>query len=68
MTTILQISGMTCGSCVAILEHSLKTVSGVETPTVDLRQETVTVEGRADVRALLATVEDKGYQATVVGG
>ncbi len=68
MTTKIQVSGMTCGSCVSILERSLKTVPGVETATVDLRKETATVEGSADVSALVATIEDEGYQATVVNG
>jgi copper chaperone CopZ len=68
MTTKIQVSGMTCGSCVSILERSLKTVPGVETATVDLRKETATVEGSADVSALVATIEDEGYRATVVNG
>ena len=68
MTTKIQVSGMTCGSCVSILERSLKTVPGVETATVDLRKETATVDGSADVSALVATIEDEGYQATVVDG
>lgn len=68
MTTKIQVSGMTCGSCVSILERSLKTVPGVETATVDLRKETATVEGSADVSALVATIEDEDYRATVVNG
>lgn len=68
MTTTIQVSGMTCGSCVSLLERSLKTVPGVEAATVDLRKETATVEGDADVSALVATIEDEGYQATVVTG
>jgi Copper chaperone len=59
MTTKIQVSGMTCGSCVSILERSLKTVPGVETATVDLRKETATVEGSADVSALVATTKMK---------
>ena len=68
MTTKIQVSGMTCGSCVSILERSLKTVPGVETATVDLSKETATVEGSADPSALVATIEDEGCQATVVNG
>ncbi len=68
MTTKIQVSGMTCGSCVSILERSLKTVPGVEIATVDLREETATVEGSADISALVATIEDEGYQATMVNG
>lgn len=54
---------MTCGSCASILECSLKTGLGVETATVDLRSETVMVEGGADVSAVVATTGDEGYRA-----
>lgn len=68
MITKLQVSGMTCGSCVSHVEHALKTVPGVVAATVDLRNETATVEGRADIQALLARVEAEGYRATVANG
>lgn len=66
MTTKIQVSGMTCGSCVSILERALKTVPGVERARVDLRNETATVEGEADVNAVVAVIQDEGYQASVV--
>lgn len=68
MTTKIQVSGMTCGSCVSTLEQSLKTVPGVQTATVDLNNETATVEGSAEASVLIAAIEDEGYQATVVDG
>ena len=63
MVTKIRVSGMTCGSYASILERSLKTVPGVETATVDLRSETVMVEGGADVSAVVATTGDEGYRA-----
>lgn len=64
MVTKIRVSGMTCGgSCASILERSLKTVPGVETATVDLRNETLMVEGGADVGAVVATTGDEGYRA-----
>ena len=63
MVTKIRVSGLTCGTCASILERSLKTVPGVETATVDLRNETLMVEGGADVGAVVATTGDEGYRA-----
>jgi copper chaperone CopZ len=60
----LQISGMTCAHCVSAVERALHEVPGVESATVDLRSETATVEGNADIGALIAAVEEEGYQAS----
>lgn len=64
----LSVTGMHCASCVARLEKALVAVPGVAGASVDL------LAGRATVRladpalphaALLAAVEDAGYEATV---
>jgi len=68
MATKIQVSGMTCGSCVSILERALKSVPGVQAASVNLRDETATVEGNADVNEVIATIQDEGYGATVVSG
>jgi len=65
MTTEIRVSGMACSSCAATLERSLKTILGVKTVLVNLRNETAIVEGSADINALLVTIEDKGYGASV---
>ena len=42
--TSLQITGMTCATCVAHVEEALKSVSGVSAVNVNLASEKATVE------------------------
>jgi copper chaperone len=65
MTTELSISGMTCGHCQTAVTRALKTVPGVQDAQVDLQQGTATVQGQADVQALLAAVTEEGYGVQV---
>jgi copper chaperone len=66
--TELKITGMTCGHCQSAVKNALESVSGVETATVDLEQGLARVEGQADTQALVAAVEEEGYQASPVQG
>src|SRR6266851_4976500 len=63
----LEISGMTCASCVRRVERALAGVPGVAGATVNLAAESanVTLGGPAEPGALIAAVEDAGYQAAV---
>jgi copper chaperone len=65
MSTQLNISGMTCGHCVAAVSKALKSVPGVQDAQVELSSGTATVEGQADVQALIAAVVEEGYSAHV---
>lgn len=63
---LLIIHGMSCGSCVRHVEGALKSVTGVESVSVDL------ASGRAEVRGtglttaiLLSAIEEEGYSAEV---
>jgi len=62
----LDISGMTCASCVRRVERALTKVPGVETASVNLAAETarVTLAAPVEVDALVAAVEKAGYTAT----
>lgn len=62
----LNISGMSCASCVGRIEKALAKVSGVEQASVNLASETATVSGLSLVpQQLIAAVEKAGYQASL---
>jgi Cu+-exporting ATPase len=61
----LDISGMTCASCVRRVERALSKVEGVETASVNFAAETarVTLRQEVPVGQLVAAVEKAGYGA-----
>jgi copper chaperone len=61
--TDLKIEGMTCGHCTAAVKKALEKVAGVSSAQVDLATGHARVEGNADLAALVAAVQDEGYQA-----
>jgi Cu+-exporting ATPase len=61
----LDISGMTCASCVARVEKALAAVPSVTAATVNLATEKAKVSGAHDAAALIEAVEKAGYTATV---
>ncbi len=61
--TELKIDGMTCGHCVAAVKRALERVQGVGSADVDLAAGRARVDGDAAVAALVAAVQDEGYQA-----
>ena len=62
--TRLNITGMTCGHCQTAVKNALEGVDGVKKADVDLNSGVATVQGDADVSALVSAVEEEGYQAT----
>lgn len=64
MSRTLTVEGMTCGHCEQTVEEALEDVAGVTDATADRETEQVTVEGDADPDAMVATVEDAGYEAS----
>ena len=61
----INIQGMTCGHCVQHVKTALMQVPGVDTALVDLQTGTAQVTGTAAPEALLAAVEEEGYQASL---
>ena len=59
----LAIEGMTCASCVGRVERALRAVPGVTGASVNLATEQATVKGAADAAALIAAIDDAGYEA-----
>lgn len=60
----LKVTGMTCGHCEMAVRKALSQVPGVEQViVVDRNREEAVVEGSPDVSALVAAIEEEGYQA-----
>ncbi|WP_312818797.1 heavy metal translocating P-type ATPase, partial [Pseudomonas sp.] len=66
-TVELQISGMTCASCVGRVERALGKLPGVEQVSVNLASERAHLEvlQALDDQSLIATVEAAGYRASL---
>lgn len=60
----LQVTGMTCGHCENAVNKALAALPGVtRVVKVSRDEERVVVEGDADVQALIAAIEEEGYDA-----
>ncbi len=65
-TITLSIPGMSCGHCEAAVKSEVAKVPGVASVSVDLDSKDVVVAGDAlDIDALIAAVDEAGYEATV---
>ena len=64
MATTLTVEGMSCEHCEQTVAEALEGVAGVTGVSVDREGEQATVEGDADAAALVAAVEDAGYEAS----
>lgn len=64
----LNVSGMSCASCVNHVEKALAGTPGVMTSKVDLKSGRAVVEfdeGVADPEDMIERIRDEGYDATV---
>ncbi len=65
--TVLDVEGMTCGSCVRHVGAALRNLPGVTDVNVDLRERSATVRhdpGATPVAKLLDALRDEGYSAS----
>ena len=62
METIINVNGMMCPHCKAMVEKVCKAVPGTVDAVVDLMAKNVTVTGEADVVALKKAIVDAGYE------
>ena len=62
METIINVNGMMCPHCKAMVEKVCKAVPGTVDAVVDLQAKNVTVTGDADVAALKQAIVDAGYE------
>ncbi|GAA0281263.1 heavy-metal-associated domain-containing protein [Halobacterium noricense] len=64
MARTITVEGMSCGGCESTVEDALAGVEGVESASADRERDAATVEGDAATDALVAAVEDAGYDAS----
>ncbi|WP_159618499.1 heavy-metal-associated domain-containing protein [Ruania rhizosphaerae] len=70
-TTTIDVTGMTCGNCVAHVTAELKEIDGVSDVSVDLHQGeaspvTITSTSQVEEAAIRAAVDEAGYQVTAI--
>lgn len=63
MALTITVTGMSCEHCEQTVTEALEAVEGVTNASVDRESEQATVEGETDPDALVAAVEDAGYDA-----
>jgi copper chaperone len=61
----LKVAGMTCGGCVKSVERAVSAAAPGATVKVDLASGEVAIDGPAARQAIVAAIEDAGYD--VVG-
>ncbi len=69
--TTIQIMGMHCASCVAVLTRALQKVDGVQTAVVNYSTEKAMVEfdnSKTNEPSLVAAIKNKGYGAVLAEG
>lgn len=61
------VTGMSCAACSAAVERAVRRVEGVESCSVSLLTNSMTVEGNADKSQIITAVEKAGYGASLKG-
>lgn len=63
----LNVTGMTCDHCVHAVTNALQDVAGVSKAIVSLDEKSarVEVDGVVDVAAMIAAIEEEGYEAAL---
>ncbi len=59
----LKLDGLHCGNCVKSVEKALNAVEGVTQASVTLDPQQAVIEGTATAEALIAAVDDIGFEA-----
>ncbi len=59
------VTGMSCAACSAAVEKAVNSVEGVNSCAVSLLTNSMTVEGNADEKKIIAAVEKAGYGASL---
>ncbi|MFC7215080.1 heavy-metal-associated domain-containing protein [Saliphagus sp. GCM10025334] len=64
MARTITVTGMSCGGCEDTVESALEDVDGVVEASADNESDAVTVEGDANVDALVEAIQNAGYDAS----
>jgi copper chaperone len=64
----LNVKGMTCGHCVGVVTHAVKSVDPSAAVQVDLQSGRVRIEGRSAAGQLIKALDDAGYPASPAQG
>ena len=62
METVINVNGMMCPHCKAMVEKVCKAVPGTVDAVVDLQAKNVTITGDANVEDLKKAIIDAGYE------
>lgn len=68
--TVLNVDGMTCGSCVRHVEGALRSLDGIEAIEVKLKEGEVRVQhdpARSTIAEMVEALGDAGYESRAVG-
>jgi copper chaperone len=60
----LSVPDMSCGHCHATVQAALGTIPGVRAVRIEPADRTVSIEGTADPKTLIAALAKAGYAAT----
>ena len=63
MTTTYLVPGMTCDHCKVAVTEEVAKVAGVAAVSVDLDTKLVQIDGGADHAAVVAAIDEAGYDA-----
>ena len=59
---VFEVPGISCGHCKTAIETEVADVLGVERVAVDVERKLVEVEGLASEAAVVAAINDAGYE------
>jgi copper chaperone len=62
MLRTYDVPGISCGHCKAAIEGEVAKVDGVARVTVSVEDRTVEVDGDADDAAIVAAIDEAGYE------
>ena len=68
MTQSLTVHGMSCDGCETTVRDAVSDVSGVTDAVVERETDSVAIDGTAETDALVAAIEDAGYQVSLDDG